>query len=69
MAEEMAMAETAFIVPTPHDTDADYHLRWFTPDIEMDLCGHATLASAPLSIDLTIYDAPITVQLPWVEFG
>ena len=46
MAQEMAVAETAYIVPTPNDPEADYHLRWFTPDIEMDLCGHATLASA-----------------------
>jgi PhzF family phenazine biosynthesis protein len=46
MAQEMAVAETAYIVPTPDHPEADYHLRWFTPDIEMDLCGHATLASA-----------------------
>ena len=47
MAQEMAVAETAYIVPTPGAEDGtDYHLRWFTPDIEMDLCGHATLASA-----------------------
>ena len=47
MAQEMAVAETAYIVPTPDAEDGtDYHLRWFTPDIEMDLCGHATLASA-----------------------
>ena len=46
MAQEMAVAETAYIVPTPNDPEADYRLRWFTPDIEMDLCGHATLASA-----------------------
>ena len=46
MAQEMAVAETAFIVPTPDDPEAEFHLRWFTPDIEMDLCGHATLASA-----------------------
>ncbi len=47
MAQEMAVAETAYIVPTPEaEGGSDYHLRWFTPDIEMDLCGHATLASA-----------------------
>ena len=46
MAQEMAVAETAYIVPTPDDPQAEFHLRWFTPDIEMDLCGHATLASA-----------------------
>ena len=46
MAQEMAVAETAYIVPSPEDPEAEFHLRWFTPDIEMDLCGHATLASA-----------------------
>ena len=46
MAQEMAVAETAYIVPSPDDPEAEFHLRWFTPDIEMDLCGHATLASA-----------------------
>ena len=49
MAQENAVAETAYIVATPEGEGipaADFHLRWFTPDIEMDLCGHATLASA-----------------------
>ena len=36
------MPETAFFV---QDKDT-IHLRWFTPDLEMDLCGHATLATA-----------------------
>ncbi|MGR6874328.1 PhzF family phenazine biosynthesis protein [Pseudomonas sp. HK3] len=43
IAEENAVAETAFIVSC---LDGSYGIRWFTPDIEMDLCGHATLASA-----------------------
>jgi PhzF family phenazine biosynthesis protein len=38
----MNLAETAFL----HPQGADYSLRWFTPTIEVDLCGHATLASA-----------------------
>lgn len=42
IAAENNLSETAFIVPT----DDGYHLRWFTPAIEVDLCGHATLASA-----------------------
>lgn len=42
IASENYVAETAFILP---EGDKLY-LRWFTPDIEMDLCGHATLASA-----------------------
>lgn len=42
IAAENGVAETAFILKTPQG----YGLRWFTPDIEMDLCGHATLAAA-----------------------
>ncbi|RAW01848.1 PhzF family phenazine biosynthesis protein [Pseudochryseolinea flava] len=42
IAKENAVAETAFFVKK----EDKIHLRWFTPDIEMDLCGHATLATA-----------------------
>lgn len=42
IARENAVAETAFFVRNGNK----FHLRWFTPDIEMDLCGHATLATA-----------------------
>ncbi len=42
IATENNLAETAFFIPAG---DA-YHLRWFTPAVEVDLCGHATLASA-----------------------
>ena len=44
VAAEMNLAETAFVHPRP-DGDG-YGLRWFTPAVEVDLCGHATLASA-----------------------
>ncbi|MEA2554339.1 MAG: hypothetical protein QOJ65_2515 [Fimbriimonadaceae bacterium] len=43
VANEMGYAETAFLVPRQ---DGSYDLRWFTPTMEVDLCGHATLASA-----------------------
>lgn len=43
MAFEHGLAETAFFVKTGEDR---FHLRWFTPAAEVDLCGHATLASA-----------------------
>jgi PhzF family phenazine biosynthesis protein len=54
IAAEMNLAETAFLVPRGNSADAagkdtangEYDLRWFTPAIEVDLCGHATLASA-----------------------
>lgn len=42
VAREMNLAETAFLVRRPDGFD----LRWFTPSTEVDLCGHATLASA-----------------------
>ena len=45
IAAENNLAETAFTVPSERE-DADYDLRWFTPTVEVDLCGHATLASA-----------------------
>ena len=45
IAAENNLAETAFTVPSERN-DADYDLRWFTPTVEVDLCGHATLASA-----------------------
>lgn len=42
IAEENNLSETAFFVPTKKG----FHIRWFTPISEIDLCGHATLASA-----------------------
>jgi len=44
IADENMFAETAFLIETP-DGEADYALRWFTPTVEVALCGHATLAS------------------------
>src|SRR3546814_4770934 len=44
IAAENNLAETAFLVPDESD-EADYELRWFTPTVEVALCGHATLAS------------------------
>ena len=45
IAAENNLSETAFTVPSA-SSDVDYDLRWFTPTVEVDLCGHATLASA-----------------------
>ena len=42
VAREMNLSETAFLSPR----DGGYDLRWFTPAVEVDLCGHATVASA-----------------------
>ena len=43
VAAEMNHSETAFVRPR---ADGAFDLRWFTPEVEVDLCGHATLASA-----------------------
>lgn len=45
VASELNLPETAFVVPRP---DGDHDLRWFAPLVEVDLCGHATLAAAHL---------------------
>lgn len=44
LAMENNLSETAFFVPSANG--ADYDIRWFTPVLEINLCGHATLASA-----------------------
>ncbi len=48
IAEENNLSETAFFVPK----DEGFHLRWFTPKTEVDLCGHATLAAAYVLFDI-----------------
>jgi PhzF family phenazine biosynthesis protein len=47
IAAENNLSETAFLVPD----GADYRLRWFTPVVEVSLCGHATLASAAVVME------------------
>ncbi|NOQ79834.1 MAG: PhzF family phenazine biosynthesis isomerase [Gammaproteobacteria bacterium] len=51
IAAENNLSETAFFIPT----DKGYHIRWFTPMNEVDLCGHATLASAYVIFNLLDY--------------
>jgi PhzF family phenazine biosynthesis protein len=48
VAMEMNLAETAYLVRNEHG----YDLRWFTPTTEVDLCGHATIASAVVLVHL-----------------
>ncbi|MDY6829339.1 MAG: PhzF family phenazine biosynthesis protein [Pseudomonadota bacterium] len=43
VAQELQVSETAFVHPR---ADGDWNLRWFTPEVEVELCGHATLATA-----------------------
>ena len=45
LALENNLSETVFFVPSKNK-DANYDIRWFTPAVEVNLCGHATLASA-----------------------
>jgi len=49
IAREMNLSETAFVEPT--DEHGTWRLRWFTPALEVRLCGHATLASAHVLLD------------------
>ena len=49
IAAENNLSETAFTVPSD-DAEADYHLRWFTPTTEVDLCGHASLAAGHIHL-------------------
>lgn len=47
VAREMNLSETAFLHPEPAEDEPNaYRLRWFTPTVEVDLCGHATLAAS-----------------------
>lgn len=73
IAAENNQAETAFFVPrAPGGPATDYDLRWFTPENEVDLCGHATLASGflvftglqPGRTDVTFHtkSGPLTVR-------
>ena len=46
LAMENNLSETVFFVPLKDNAEADFEIRWFTPELEINLCGHATLASA-----------------------
>jgi PhzF family phenazine biosynthesis protein len=48
VAGELRLSETAFAHPVPGRGEGEWALRWFTPVVEDDLCGHATLATAHL---------------------
>lgn len=60
IAAENNLSETAFIVPRG---EAEWEIRWFTPTVEVSLCGHATLASAAVIHDRLEHDNwPITLH-------
>jgi PhzF family phenazine biosynthesis protein len=58
IAREMNLSETAFMVRGPDGFD----LRWFTPAVEVDLCGHATLASAHVLFEAAVLPADATAR-------
>ncbi|KEZ77443.1 PhzF family phenazine biosynthesis protein [Salinisphaera hydrothermalis] len=58
IAAEHNLSETAFVVP---GAGGRHELRWFTPAVEVELCGHATLASAHVLLnEMDRYEAPLT---------
>jgi PhzF family phenazine biosynthesis protein len=59
IAVENNLSETAFFVPLAEsEQKADYHIRWFTPGAEINLCGHATLGSAWVLFNLLGHTKP-----------
>jgi PhzF family phenazine biosynthesis protein len=61
IANENNLAETAFVVPN----EKNFEIRWFTPAVEVDLCGHATLASAFVLFNILEYpDSVIRFHSP-----
>lgn len=60
IALENNLSETVFFVPSVIE-EADYDIRWFTPEAEINLCGHATLASAYVLFELLGFKKDILV--------
>jgi PhzF family phenazine biosynthesis protein len=67
IAMENNLSETVFFVPATGNSSsfgggregaADFDIRWFTPEVEINLCGHATLASAYVLFNLLNFDKP-----------
>lgn len=59
MAAEMNLSETAFVFPG----EKEFQIRYFTPTIEVPLCGHATLASSHIIYELGLKSAHETIEL------
>jgi PhzF family phenazine biosynthesis protein len=59
IALENNLSETVFFVPCKENSDGpDFEIRWFTPAVEINLCGHATLASAFVIFNYLHFDKP-----------
>lgn len=61
LAMEMNLSETAYFVPRS-EAERSFDLRWFTPNMEVDLCGHATLASAKVIAHLRLAGEGETIR-------
>lgn len=59
IALEVNHAETAFAHRLPADGEADWALRWFTPATEVNMCGHATLATAHVLYSTGAHEGPV----------
>jgi len=57
IALENNLSETVFIMPSA-EAEADYDIRWFTPEVEINLCSHATLASAYVLFNILHFNKP-----------
>ena len=64
LAAENNLAETAFLVPSGRD----YRIRWFTPAVEVPLCGHANLASAAVVMERIEPGRILRPRLPRASF-
>ena len=60
VATELNLSETAFVVPVGMKNE--FHLRWFTPVVEVDLCGHATLAAVHTLIEQKRVDPTLPIR-------
>ncbi len=58
IAAEMGFAETAYLVP--EEGDKRWNIRWFTPTVEVDLCGHATLTAGWVLAEIAGEEGPLT---------
>ena len=58
LAFENNLSETVFFVPSKEASEADFDIRWFTPQLEINLCGHATLASAFVIFNYLNFNKP-----------
>ncbi len=72
IAAENNLSETAFIVPEASGREAgkepgNWSIRWFTPEVEVDLCGHATLASG--AVVLTLLEPHLSAVTFHCKFG